>query len=216
MTSRPRLRPCPDTPLHNGGTVERAAVVHVQNGTELVQRERAPRAAFGIGMAIALACLAIDQATKIWALSALEPGVYHPVLGRAFGLTLVFNSGAAFSFGSGATWIFTIVAAACVICATYALTRITHPAWIIVVAVLLGGSAGNLIDRIFRAPGTFQGHVVDFLSYSNWFVGNVADIFIVGAAIALAILSFTSDPRPGRKLLTDDGTAFDDEEAAGS
>ncbi len=209
MTSRPRLRPCPNTPLHNGGTVERAAVAHVQNGTELVQRERAPRAAFGIGMAIALACLAIDQATKIWALSALEPGVYHPVLGRAFGLTLVFNSGAAFSFGSGATWIFTIVAAACVIGATYALTRITHPAWIIVVAVLLGGSAGNLIDRIFRAPGLGFGHVVDMISVPGFAIFNVADSFIVCSMIVVAILLLRDVPMNGAGKNTQTATGTD-------
>ncbi|OKL53987.1 signal peptidase II [Bowdeniella nasicola] len=172
-----------------------------------------PRAAFGVGVAIALACVALDQGTKIWALETLQPGEYHPLIGTLFGYQLVFNSGAAFSFGSGVTWIFTIIAAVCVTGALAALTRITNPLWITVVAILLGGSAGNLIDRLFRAPGFPQGHVVDFLAYGDWFVGNIADVFIVGAAIALAILSFSSNPRPGRELLSEDGTTFDDESA---
>jgi signal peptidase II len=53
----------------------------------------------------------------------------------------------------------------------------------------LGGALGNLIDRLFRAPGFGRGHVVDFINYGNQFVGNVADIAIVGAAIAVALLA---------------------------
>ncbi len=53
----------------------------------------------------------------------------------------------------------------------------------------LGGAICNLIDRLFRAPGFGQGHVVDMINYNGWFVGNVADIAIVGAAIGVAVLS---------------------------
>ena len=148
------------------------------------------------GLVIAALALIADQATKIWVLAALQPGDYHPIAGAAFGLRLVFNSGAAFSLGAGSTWLFTLIAAICVVVASIALTRITHPAWVLAVALLLGGSAGNLIDRLFREPGFGQGHVVDFLSYSSWFVGNVADIFIVGGALLLALLSFFTEPSP--------------------
>ena len=47
---------------------------------------------------------------------------------------------------------------------------------------------GNLIDRLFRAPGPFRGHVVDFFALPNWPVFNVADICIDVAGVLLVIL----------------------------
>ncbi|MDO5701662.1 MAG: signal peptidase II [Bowdeniella nasicola] len=156
---------------------------------------RSNRRLVSLGLTIALVCFLADQATKAWALSALEVGDYHPILGTYFGLRLVYNSGAAFSLGASVTWVFTGFALVCVIGGVYALTRLRHRSWAITVGILLGGAAGNLVDRLFREPSFGQGHVVDFLSYSSWFVGNVADIFIVGAGVLLAFLSFTSDPK---------------------
>jgi signal peptidase II len=50
-------------------------------------------------------------------------------------------------------------------------------------------------DRLFREPGFAVGHIVDFIDYSGFFVGNVADIFLVGGAIYLVIASlFQKDP----------------------
>ena len=52
-------------------------------------------------------------------------------------------------------------------------------AWAVALGLLLGGAIGNLTDRFVRAPGRGQGHVVDFIDYNRWFIGNVADIAIV-------------------------------------
>jgi signal peptidase II len=58
----------------------------------------------------------------------------------------------------------------------------------------LGGALGNLIDRIFREPAPFHGHVVDFIEFPDFPVFNVADSAIVGAAVLVAILSFRGVP----------------------
>ncbi len=51
---------------------------------------------------------------------------------------------------------------------------------------MLAGIDGNLADRLFREPGPFRGHVVDFLMLPNWPVFNVADICInVGVVMIL-------------------------------
>ena len=55
------------------------------------------------------------------------------------------------------------------------------------IALLAGGAIGNLIDRLFQPPSFGQGHVIDFIGYGDWFVGNVADIWIVVAAAALVL-----------------------------
>ncbi len=62
--------------------------------------------------------------------------------------------------------------------------------WAVALGLLLGGAVGNLVDRFFRAPGPGRGHVVDFIAYFDWFVGNVADIAIVVAAGLIMVLTY--------------------------
>ncbi|HLS25259.1 MAG TPA: signal peptidase II [Beutenbergiaceae bacterium] len=149
-----------------------------------VSRARA-LAYLGVGTVLVLAA---DQATKIAALAALEPGVYHPLLGDWFGLQLVFNPGAAFSLATGLTWVFTIAAVAVTVVIIAVARRLRSRAWAVSLGLLLGGNLGNLGDRLFRDPGFAQGHVVDFLNYGGFVIGNVADIAIVVAAPLIAVL----------------------------
>lgn len=147
---------------------------------------------------ITAGCFLADLLTKEWALSALSPGDYHPVLGQVFGFELVFNPGAAFSFLTGHTWVFTILSTAVTVVLIVLLTRVRSWWWALTLAALLGGTLGNLTDRFFRDPGIGVGHVVDFLNYNGYFVGNVADIFIVAGALAIALLAFRGVPLEGR------------------
>lgn len=127
----------------------------------------------------------VDQLSKQWVLSNLDPYVVHPVLGEWLGIELVFNSGAAFSFGNSTTWLLTIIALLVSVGIVYYARRARTTAAVWLFGMGLGGAAGNLIDRLFRDPSFGQGHVVDFINYNNWFVGNVADIAIVVAAVAV-------------------------------
>jgi signal peptidase II len=61
--------------------------------------------------------------------------------------------------------------------------------WTAALGLLLGGALGNLGDRLFREPGVARGHVLDFIDYHGWFVGNVADIAIVIGAILVLLLA---------------------------
>jgi signal peptidase II len=47
---------------------------------------------------------------------------------------------------------------------------------------------GNLLDRLFRAPAPFHGHVVDFIALPHWPVFNVADICIDTAGAMFVVL----------------------------
>ena len=132
--------------------------------------------------------LAADQISKIAAVTLLEPGDYHPVLGDWFGLQLVFNPGAAFSLATGLTWVFTIAAVAVTVVIVVVAPRLRSRAWAIGLGLLLGGNLGNLADRLLREPSFGQGHVVDFLNYAGIVIGNVADIAIVVAAPMIAVL----------------------------
>ncbi len=146
---------------------------------------------------LAVTVLAVDQLTKYLALAFLPLERLVPVWGDTFSLYLVRNSGAAFSFGSGFTWIFTIALAVVAVVIVVLALRIRSRAWAIILGLLLGGVLGNLSDRLFRDPGFGVGHVVDFISTPwMWFwttpaIYNVADMFIVTMMIGVAVLVVT-------------------------
>lgn len=138
---------------------------------------------------VAIIVIVVDQASKQWALSALSDGRHTELFGRALGLVLVRNPGAAFSFATGQTWIFALIAS-CVVAIIIRVSRnLASGSWAVALGLVLGGAVGNLIDRLLREPGFLRGHVIDFIDYGGYFVGNVADIAIVAAAAGIIILS---------------------------
>ena len=138
---------------------------------------------------ITVVVLVLDQLSKVWALDNLEDGIRRVLVGDLLGLQLVFNSGAALSIGTGMTWLLTLVAVAVIVFIIRASRRIGSRGWAVALGLLLGGALGNLMDRLFREPGFARGHVVDFIAYWHVFVGNVADIAIVVAAVMIVVLA---------------------------
>ena len=138
---------------------------------------------------IAAVILLFDLVTKIVVVHYVKPGNPIAIVGDVVTLRLVRNPGAAFSMATGMTWLLTVVAVAVVIGVIKIGRTLRSPWWALGLGLVLGGALGNLIDRFFRAPGPFQGHVVDFVSVGWWPVFNVADSSIVCGAILLVVLS---------------------------
>ncbi|WP_448388710.1 signal peptidase II [Microbacterium aurum] len=146
---------------------------------------------------LAALVLAADQFSKHLALTNLPYQEPVEVWGQFLQFYLTRNPGAAFSFGEGVTWVFTIIlAAAAVFIVVLAITRVRSRRWAIVLGLLLGGILGNLTDRLIRDPGFLVGHVVDFINTPWMWLGmnpaiyNVADMFIVTMMIGVALLVF--------------------------
>ncbi len=134
--------------------------------------------------------LAIDQTAKAVALANLDPQHPIPLLGGLITLQLIGNPGAAFSMGEGFTVVLTCVAIAALVAVIgWGLPRVRHTGWAVTGGLLLAGISGNLWDRLFRPPGPFQGHVVDFIQLPYFAILNVADIFITSAAVLVVWLS---------------------------
>lgn len=140
-------------------------------------------------LAVAAAAVAIDQATKHWAVQSLQGEPSVQVLGDWLRWTYATNSGAAFSLGSGNTWVFTIIATAVTVTVAYFAPRVTNLWWALSLGLILGGAVGNLIDRVFRPPSVGQGRVVDFIDIPNWPIFNVADMCVVVGAGLVILLS---------------------------
>ena len=163
---------------------------------ELTSGERQQRGRWRLtagALALGGLVLLIDQGTKAWAEATLTVSERLPLIGDLLGLQLAYNPGAAFSFGESFTWVFALIAVAATATAIVFAFRVRRPGWAIVIGALGGSAASHAGDRLFRQPGFAQGHVVDFLAYGNWFIGNVADVVIVTAAIAGALLTLRSN-----------------------
>lgn len=167
-----------------------------------------PRQRLRLLLAVAATLFALDLVTKIIVVARIRPGEPVSIIGDFVELALVRNPGAAFSMATGMTWLLTLIAAAVVIGVLRIGRTLRSTLWAIGLGGVLGGALGNLMDRLFRAPGPLQGHVVDFVSIGWWPVFNVADSSIVCGAILLVTLTvFGFEP---------DGTRYKDKEKATS
>lgn len=156
-----------------------------RHGSEGGTRTRTPVWVF---LGVAVAATFFDQLSKLWAIRNLPSSPSAPTGAGPITLELIRNSGAAFSLGAGNTWIFSVLAAVIIAALSWwvASGRVQSSLLAAIVGLIAGGAVGNLIDRLVQPPGFGQGHVVDFINYNGWFIGNVADIWIVVGAAALA------------------------------
>jgi signal peptidase II len=161
---------------------------------------------------VALAVSVADQVVKFEIVHSLKPGEQRPFLGEILSLHYVANSGAAFSLGTGFTWIFAIVATLVVVFIIVFAHRIRSFAWASVFGLLLGGTAGNLADRFFREPGFGIGHVIDFLQLWGFpAIFNIADAAIVSSMAIFIVLSIRGIALDGKRTTRGDRSDSVDE-----
>ncbi len=159
---------------------------------------------------IALGVYGIDQLAKALITAHLVLGEQVDLLGELLQLHFVKNSGAAFSLGSGFTWVLSFVAVGVVAFIIWFAPRITSPAWATMFGLVLGGAVGNLTDRLFREPSFGQGHVIDFIQISGFpAIFNVADIAIVSGMGLFILLSLRGVSLDGTRANDPDADAVD-------
>ncbi len=151
-------------------------------------------------LGVILGTVALDQVTKLWVQRALDPCTAVPVLPNVLDLTFVLNPGAAFGLlaqdRAGFAFPLFVLVAAVAMCAIalFWLRGSLHPTGQqVALALILGGTAGNLIDRLrFRA-------VVDFIDVHwfqyHWPAFNAAD---AGICVGLGLLALGLLRQPGR------------------
>ena len=112
----------------------------------------------------------------------------HKILGSFLQLHLIYNSGAAFSIATNKTTLLSVFSLVVATLILIRAARFTHRLWILAAGLVVGGIGGNLIDRIFRAPGALSGQVIDWIELPHWPTFNLADTSIVSGAVLAAIL----------------------------
>lgn len=124
--------------------------------------------------AIAIAAVAADQLTKQLVARTLALGEEVQIAGP-FSIHHVTNTGIAFGLFGSATSIVIVLTALAVVWMLAFFTRsgARHPVLPVALGFVLGGSLGNLLDRLRL------GYVTDFLDLRWWPAFNLADVFIV-------------------------------------
>ncbi|OGC04271.1 signal peptidase II [candidate division WOR-1 bacterium RIFOXYA12_FULL_43_27] len=122
---------------------------------------------------LALLVFFLDQLIKFFVHRFMYPGQSFPIFKNFLHLTYVQNHGAAFGILSGWRLTLLLVGFAALILIVYINNHVKKRDFLhIPLAIILGGSLGNIFDRLFRS------YVVDYIDFRFWPVFNLADIMI--------------------------------------
>jgi signal peptidase II len=168
----------------------------VHDRAEQVRAGRIPRIV--VLFSVAIVVYTIDVMTKFMAVTFLTEDDPVRVGHTSITLRLIRNPGAAFGLGVGATALFTIITALVIGAVLRTARRLGSLRWAVALGLLLGGSLGNLSDRLSRSPGPMRGHVVDFIDIPGWPIFNLADAFICVAGVLIVLLALRNVPIGGR------------------
>jgi signal peptidase II len=148
---------------------------------------------------VAAAVLILDQLSKNWVRTTLTPGVPWtptPLLRPVLSFTYITNTGASFGLFPQLASVYALVAIAVGLAIIYFRTQLSYASLLVWVSLglQLGGSLGNLVDRLLR-----QGQVTDFIDLNfwplqEWPVFNVADSSVVVGAVLLAAYMLLEQP----------------------
>lgn len=154
-------------------------------------------------MLIAIAVAAVDQGTKALALARLSQDHRVTLVGDLLGLRLAFNAGTVLSFGSGSTWLLTVLAAlVSLVIMPVVVSRARDVRRTVGLGLIWGGAVGNLVDRLAANPGFGRGRVTDFLAYGDLFIGNLADVALAAGVAVLGVLSWQAGRAEARSAGT--------------
>jgi signal peptidase II len=140
--------------------------------------------------AVLVVVVVLDQATKALVRGGIDVGEEDSVL-PGVSLVHVHNSGVAFgAFAGGGLIVVVLVTVALAALLFYFVTHVDKPLIWLPTGMLLGGSVGNIIDRVR------DGWVTDFVKLPAWPAFNVADVSITfGVLVLLWVIEQDSDER---------------------
>lgn len=189
---------------------------------------------------LALIIVAVDQTTKAVVQQKMHLGESIALLGDWLKFTYTQNSGMAFGIELGSPLVVTVLAivATVLILFYFRVISADHKGYRMSLALILGGAAGNIIDRIFFAKlygyGTIlQGKVIDFIHVDLWtgyipdalpFIGgsyfslfpiwNVADMSIVVGVVLVVMFQHAAQKRERLEAEAASGGVVSDEAPA--
>ena len=135
----------------------------------------------------------LDQVIKLFLNSKMILNQSNILIKKFFSITLIHNTGAAFSLFNGSRYLLISVGLLAIIGLIFYVRslEVVDDIDIFTYSLLFGGIIGNLIDRII------YGYVIDYLSFnfgSFYFpVFNLADVFIVVSILIILVRMLKED-----------------------
>ena len=136
-----------------------------------------------IVISTALIVIFLDQLTKFLIRKNFQLNESLPIIKNVFHFTYITNTGSAFGLFKGINPFFILFSIAVIMVIFYYIQKIKGNERLLQFAVglLLGGTIGNLIDRLV------YGHVIDFIDFRIWPVFNIADSAVTVSVILLIV-----------------------------
>jgi signal peptidase II len=145
-----------------------------------------------LGLAVAVAAAAIDQAIKLWLIFVTDLGARGMIeLSPFLDLVLTWNTGISYGLfpqeGPLGQWALLALKAIAAVLLWIWLARASSRLTAVALGLIIGGAIGNAIDRLA------YGAVADFILFHittesidfKWYVFNLADVAIVAGVIGL-------------------------------
>jgi signal peptidase II len=152
-----------------------------------------------VALGLALAVLILDQGLKSLVEGSMSPGESIPVIPQFFSITHIRNEGGAFGILGGSPLVLLVgsVVAVGVVLWMLLAGQISRLATL-GCGLILGGAAGNLLDRLTT------GEVTDYIHFSFWYIFNAADAAIT-VGVAALLLAALRPEKAGRHETRSDG-----------
>jgi signal peptidase II len=151
------------------------------------------RATLLSALALALVVFLVDQGIKSVVEGSMRVGESISLVSGFLSLTYIKNDGGAFGILGGSQMILLVGSTVAVVVVLWTLLsgRPSVPT-MLGCGLILGGAAGNLLDRLS------SGEVTDYIHFSFWYIFNAADAAIV-VGVALLLLSALSSDRADQR-----------------
>ncbi|MBS3105970.1 signal peptidase II [Candidatus Woesearchaeota archaeon] len=126
----------------------------------------------------------IDQLTKFLIKQNFQLNESIPIINNIFHLTYITNTGSAFGLFKRLNIVLMVFSIIVIVVVCFSLKKIKDDEELLQLSVglLLGGTIGNLIDRLD------YGAVIDFIDFRIWPVFNIADSAVTISVVLLIIL----------------------------
>ncbi len=150
------------------------------------------RRQMAIGLAISGAVITVDLLTKRYAATTFKTDPVEVIPG-VLDFVYTENFGASFSLFQDLGWFLSLAALVAVGIVVNALRHERPMGEVVAFGLIGGGAVGNLIDRLARGEGRFDGGVIDWIRLPNFPVFNIADSSITVAVVVLIVLAWRTE-----------------------
>jgi len=153
----------------------------------MVKKKRSKN--YAVTIIAALFIIFVDRISKLWVVNNYKLGESQPIIENVFHITFIYNKGAGFGTFQNSLFFLTLFSAIVLMICLYYFMSTDNNNLNIMLAILMGGVTGNLIDR------AIYGQVIDFIDFRIWPIFNVADIAITLSILSLIFYIWVTDAR---------------------